>query len=257
MSSKIIIIGLSIIFCVIISFFSLQIYQIKSNQKNDQITSLETKQFLLSTIDWSTNRQKLILFMRDNIVKENIRTGEKVDYNRAFEKANLIMNECERYPSLQPLFLLAVQRIESGFKDTIVSVAGAQGQWQFMPSTAKIMCNVLNVAYSEKAFYDPICTRLAGKYFDILKSCYSSDEEALADYNGGPYQAYYYKNDKSKLVIETANFVKNVINKNIEYTKAYESYKVDNKLISNPEIRPDSVAAAKKRMSAKKLALKD
>jgi uncharacterized protein YbbC (DUF1343 family) len=123
---------------------------------------------------------------------------------------------------------------------------GAMGEWQFVPSTAMLLCNALSITFSDKAYYDPICTRLVGKYFDVLKASYKTEEEALADYNGGPKQAFLYKVNKAKLDPETSAFVVNVMSKQAEYTKGFESYRVDDKLISNPDIRPDSVLASQK-----------
>ena len=234
--------GLFLVLVTGICFFYLQLRDIRTSQENDQVTQMETKQFLLSTIDWSTQRQKLLLFMRDQIIKESIRIGKSPDYNRAFEKANLIIQESEKYPGLEPLLLLAVQQVESAFNDSAVSVMGALGEWQLMTTTAKLLCDALGITFSNKVFYDPVCTRLAGKYFDDLKASYANDEEALADYNGGPKQAFFYKNDKRKLDQETSTFVVNVIKKRAEYVKEFETYKVDIKLINNPDIRSDTLA---------------
>jgi soluble lytic murein transglycosylase-like protein len=234
--------GLFLALAAGICFLYLQLREIKTSQQNDQVTQMETKQFLLSTIDWSTQRQKLLLFMRDQIVKELIRISRNPDFNRAFEKANLIILESERYPGLEPLLLLAVQQVESAFNDSAVSPMGAIGEWQLMTSTAKLLCDALGVSFSNKVFYDPVCTRLASKYFDNLKATYINDEEALADYNGGPRQAFYYQTNKKKLDPETSAFIINVMKKRAEYVKDFEAYKVDFRLINNPDIRPDTLA---------------
>jgi Soluble lytic murein transglycosylase and related regulatory proteins (some contain LysM/invasin domains) len=242
---------ITIVVLIAVGFVIYQIQEIKNSQRNDQITQMETKHFLLSTIDWSTQRQKLLLFMRDVIIREQLRVGLNPDYNRAFEKSNLIISESERYPGIQPLLLLAVQQVESAFNDSAVSNMGAMGEWQLMPSTAMLLCDALSISYSSKVYFDPVCTRLAGKYFDNLKASYPTDDEALADYNGGPKQAYFYKVNKNKLDPETSAFVYNVISRRAEYMKEYETYKVDTKLINNPEIRPDSIKEEEKAKRAK------
>jgi Soluble lytic murein transglycosylase and related regulatory proteins (some contain LysM/invasin domains) len=245
---------ITIVVLIAVGFVIYQIQEIKNSQRNDQITQMETKHFLLSTIDWSTQRLKLQLFMRDIIIKEQIRVGLVVDgklMDRAFEKSNSILSESERYPGIQPLLLLAVQQVESAFNDSAISNMGAMGEWQLMPSTAMLLCEALGISYSNKVYYDPVCTRLAGKYFDILKASYSTDDEALADYNGGPKQAYFYKANKNKLDSETSAFVYNVLKRYSEHMKEYETYKVDTKLINNPEIRPDSIKEEEKAKRAK------
>jgi len=143
--------------------------------------------------------------------------------------------------------LLAVQQVESAFNDSAVSIMGAIGEWQLMTTTAKLLCDALGVSFSNRVFYDPICTRLAGKYFDDLKASYTNDEEALADYNGGPKQAYFYRTDKKRLDQETLAFIVNVIKKRAEYIKEFETYKVDIKLINNPDIRADTLSRKKSR----------
>lgn len=213
-------------------FFYKEINIIKAAQIREQVNQTETKQFLLSTIDWSTQRQKTLLFIRDQIIKEWQRIGDKnPNYNRAFEKAELIIQECEKYPGVHPLFMLAVQCVESSFYDSLVSVAGAIGEWQIMPSTARLLCASLGISFSNKVFYDPICTKLAGKYFDALYASYPKEEEMLADYNGGPYQAYYYRTDKTKLAPETSQFVINVMSRKNSFLRIFESYRIDAALI--------------------------
>ena len=74
---------------------------------------------------------------------------------------------------------------------------------------------------------------LAAKLNDVLHSQYNGDMDLmLADYNGGPYQAYYYKNNRKKLSEETSKYVPKVIKVFKEYHKKFKTYKIDKKLIS-------------------------
>jgi len=215
-----------------------QIISIKTVQKESSIENVRTNQFLMSTISWSTQRQKTILFMRDKILDEWARTGLKQDYDRAYQKAEMIMRECERYPSLKPFLLLAVQCRESSFCDSttdssgnkrrMTSSMGALGSWQFVQSTARLLCDALGISYSDKVYTDiSVSTRMAAKYFDILWATYNNDTMSVADYNGGPYQAEYYMHNRAKLSEETKAFVSDVMRLYQRYGNEYLTYKVE------------------------------
>ena len=188
-----------------------QLMVLKDAQDESKIETIKTHHFLLSTIDWSTRRHRTILYMRDIIIAEWKRIGAKQDYNKAYIKAEAIVLECDKYPMVDPLSMLAVQRIESSFLDTLVSIRDARGSWQFVKSTALLLCQALGITHSDHIYQDPIIsTKLAGKYFDVLYASYSDTLAMFADYNGGPRQASYYLYEKSKLSEETRNFIKNV-----------------------------------------------
>lgn len=208
--------------------FRNEMTKIRKVQEIENIRHTETKQFLLATIDWSTERQKMILFMRDRIVKSWTDVGFEPNYEKAYRKAEYIINECEKYPNIQPFYLLSIQFCESRFFDSLISTKGAIGSWQIMPSTARLLCDAVGLSYNEKYLYDPMTsTKLAGKLIGTLKATYDDNNLVSADYNGGPWQAFYYKTDKTRLVKETADFVNCVNAKNDEYAKSYTTFKVD------------------------------
>jgi hypothetical protein len=244
--------------------FYIQITNLKNTQTHNDIQNIRTNQFLLSTINWSTQRQKAILFMRDQIIekwnsmgisdtieKEKPKSRHKPTgqtFDRAYQKAEAIMKECEtRYPSVKPFLLLAVQCRESAFLDStrdssgcssqVVSSMGARGAWQFVPSTARLICDALGISYSDRVFTDvSLSTRMAAKYFDILWAVYGNDTLALADYNGGPRQALYYQCDKKKLSEETTVFIRDVLGLFDTYNKEFPLYRAE-KSISLGAIR--------------------
>lgn len=217
-----------IICCVVTCNFYRELENLKRMQEKDNQNHIETRQFLMATINWSTQRQKTVLYMRDRIIREWKILKKPLDYNKAYTKAEAILNECEKYPGLQPFTLLAVQCIESRFCDTAKSDMGALGSWQIMPSTARLLCALLNISYTDKIFFDPlISTRFAGRLFGALYATYDNEEQVIADYNGGPWQAYFYKHDKGRLVKETEDFVMNVKNKRDDYANNFMAYKTD------------------------------
>jgi hypothetical protein len=212
--------------------FTNQVVELRDIQERESQNQVETKQFLLSTIDWSTERQRTILFMRDIIISEYVRLGAKVNYEKAYKKSEIIFHQSEIYPGVDPLFMLAIQYCESRFLDTLVSCRGAIGPWQFVQSTGRLLCEAMGLTFDQKYLKDPITsTKLAGKYIGILAATYENEELMSADYNGGPWQAHFYRTDKSRLTAETSNFVACVKAKKEEFKKSYSIYKIDDKLV--------------------------
>lgn len=200
--------------------------QIKQHQQH-----IITNQFLLSTISWSDRRTILLLFMRDCIVSSWKETKLKNNIEEAYIIAESIVKECEKYENIDPLLILSLQYVESNFNKYAISKAGALGICQIMPSTGKLIAGYFNIEYSnEKMFNIEVNTKFAIKLIDFLYSTYQNWEQTLADYNGGPWQAYYYKNDKSKLSLETLNFVPKVLSKKKEYDSLFLNYKIDEKI---------------------------
>lgn len=199
---------------------------------------IKTNQFLLSTIDWTTREKRLTLYMRDIIVNEWKRVGAEPDYNKAFIKSEAIVKERNRYPHVDPFAMLAVQRVESSFLDSLTSVRHAKGSWQLVESTAKLLCGALGINYSNKHYWDPVMsTKLAGKYFDVLFSSYEDTLAMFADYNGGPRQAGNYLYQRESLDPETDKFIKDVKAFMDIYREGFAEYNPDlmTKEIENSE----------------------
>jgi hypothetical protein len=80
---------------------------------------------------------------------------------------------------VDPLLVQSVIQVESTFNPYAVSMKGAEGLMQLMPSTSRM----LGVANS----FDPVQNIEAGvKYLKYLQSVYHDDRLALAAYNAGP-----------------------------------------------------------------------
>jgi len=211
-------------------FMQTQLYltDFKEVQRHQYDEQVRTRQFLLSTIDWKTSRQKMILFMRDQIVNEWRRCGWSVNYDKAYSIAEANMVESEKYPHLDPLLILSLQKIESAFNDRAVSPMGARGIMQVMPTTGRFLAFASQVSYHDSLLFNIKANiRFGCKYLDILHSDYPEMGSLLAGYNGGPYQAIYYTRDKSKLASETEKYVPKIKKQYLEYLKEYESYRLD------------------------------
>jgi len=210
---------------------SVAINDVKSTQQVQYSGQIETRQFLLSTINWETKRQKTILFMRDMIIDEWERCGFDIDYNKAYLIAESNMVESEKYPHIDPILLLAMQWKESSFIDTAVSHMGAQGLMQIMPATGRLLAGFFHVQYSDNMLMNyNTSVKFGTKYMDVLYAQYEKTEYALAAYNGGFWSAYYYKTGNDKLAEETANYVPSIMDKIKEYKEIYQTYKIDEKM---------------------------
>jgi hypothetical protein len=210
-----------------------ELISIKVVQKEQYNEHLVTNQFLLSTIDWSTFRTKMTLYMRDMIVIEWKRIKNRVDLDEAYQIADAVLKECENYPYIDPFVVLAMQNVESSFRKDVVSNMGALGLNQIMPSTGRLLCGNFGWSYTDSILYDiKASTHLAVKLIDVCWAQYSNWNRVLADYNGGPYQAYYFSKNKSKLSEETAGYVPAVLAKKKAYVEGFKTYRIDNKLTS-------------------------
>lgn len=179
---------------------------------NDQMGSTmrrveEKLQHLDAGISFDSKRQQLLLGIRDEIMRANPR----VSLNEAYEYADLIMQSSDRYPSVEPLMLTAIGIVESGYNYSATSHANAKGLYQIWPSTGRLLARSLDLEYTDEMLYDPKTnTELAALYLDILFSAYNDRSMVLAEYNGGPLNAGYYRAGSSNTAAETKEYVRKV-----------------------------------------------
>ena len=167
----------------------------------------EKIQNLDAGISFDSKRQQLLLGIRDEIM----RTNPRVSLNEAFEYAALIMHASDKYPAVDPLMFLAIGIVESRYDFNATSGANAKGIYQIWPSTARLLARSLDWEYSDEMLYDPRKnTEMAALYLDILFSAYNDRNMVLAEYNGGPLNAGYYRAGSSRAATETTNYVKKV-----------------------------------------------
>ncbi|HEY7817909.1 MAG TPA: lytic transglycosylase domain-containing protein [Vicinamibacteria bacterium] len=158
-------------------------------------------------ISFDSKRQQLMLGIRDEIM----RTNPRVSLSQAYDYATHILKASEKYPSIDPLMFLAIGIVESGFDSHATSEANAKGLYQIWPSTGRLLARSLNLEYSDAMLYDPETnTELAALYLDILLSAYNDQSLVLAEYNGGPLNAGYYRAGSSSTALETREYVQKV-----------------------------------------------
>ena len=165
-------------------------------------------QQLESGIAFDSKRRYLLLGMRDHILKVNPR----VSLGDAYRYAQLALEASEKYPSVEPLLLLSIGTVESGYDPAARSRSDARGLYQIWPSTGRLLLRSLGWNYDEAALYDPEKnTQAAALYLDILFSTYSDPQMVLAEYNGGPLNAGYFRAGVGALASETRSYVPRVL----------------------------------------------
>ena len=107
--------------------------------------------------------------------------------------AEVILEESAKR-HLDPMMVLAVIRVESGFQDKMVSPMGARGIMQIMPATGKALTETLSGEYGfhpasfrPESLDDPLLSIRLGVYYlhDLTKQ-FRSLNLALIAYNAGP-----------------------------------------------------------------------
>src|SRR4029450_9332109 len=165
-------------------------------------------QQLESGIPFDSRRRRLLLAMRDHILKVNPR----VSLTDAFHYDDLALGASEKPPAPAPLLLLAIGCVESRYDPQAVSRADARGLYQIWPSTGRLLLRALGWDYDETALYDPEKdTMAAALYLYSLFSTYSDPQLVLAEYNGGPLNAGYFRAGVGSLAAETRNYVPRVL----------------------------------------------
>jgi transglycosylase-like protein with SLT domain len=173
------------------------------------MASIERKiQQLESSIAFDSKRRQLLLGMRDHILRVNPR----VSLGDAYRYAELALQASERYPAVDPLLLVAIGSVESRYDPQSTSPADARGLYQIWPSTGRLLLRNLGFGYDEAALYDPEKNTLAATlYLDILFATYSDPQLVLAEYNGGPLNAGYFRARAGPLAAETRDYVPRVL----------------------------------------------
>jgi soluble lytic murein transglycosylase-like protein len=165
-------------------------------------------QQLESGFSFEARRRQLLLGMRNHILKAN----PKVSLTDSYRYAEMALAACEKYPGLDPLLLLAIGIVESGYDPQARSPADARGLYQIWPSTGRLLARTLGWTWDDSMLYDPEKnTQAAALYLDVLFSTYKDPKLVLAEYNGGPLNAGYMRAGVPALAAETRNYVPRVL----------------------------------------------
>ena len=200
---------LLLIAVVLLGHYVLRGIDAQHNESAASMARAERKlQQLEAGIGYDTRRRHLLLGMRDHILKVNPR----VALGDAYLYARLALDASEKYPSVDPLLLLAIGTVESGYNPGAKSHADARGLYQIWPSTGRLLARSLGWDYEEQTLFDAEKnTEAAALYLDILFAAYNDPQMVLAEYNGGPVNAGYFRADVSALAAETRSYVPRVL----------------------------------------------
>lgn len=182
----------------------------RQNQENAvAMARFERKvQEVESGMEFQSARRRLLLGMRDHIMRVNSR----VSLGDAYRYAELAVRAGEKYPAVDPLLLLAIGTVESRYDVQAISRANARGLYQIWPATGRLLLRSLGWDYDEAALHDPEKnTEAAALYLDILFSTYGDPQMVLAEYNGGPLNAGYFRAGAGALAAETRSYVPQVL----------------------------------------------
>ncbi|RUR20335.1 tetratricopeptide repeat protein [Legionella sp. km535] len=126
--------------------------------------------------------------------------------------------------SIPPEFVYAIIRQESGFREDVVSTAGARGLMQVMPQTASLVSKMSKIQYNDQKqlFLSNKNINIGIAYLQQLTKRFSNHPVLVAAaYNAGPRQVVYWlKNHPPKEIDvwietlpwqETRNYLKNVM----------------------------------------------
>jgi soluble lytic murein transglycosylase-like protein len=165
-------------------------------------------QELRAGVDFGSVRRRLLLGMRDEILRIN----DSLSLSDAYHYAELLLDSTDRYPSVDPILLLSIGIVESGFNDKARSPADARGLYQIWPATGRMLAGMLGWEYEKEMLYDSERnTEMAALYLDVLLTAYNDLGLALAEYNGGPINAGYYRAQSRRTAAETMDYVPKVL----------------------------------------------
>lgn len=189
-------------------------YLLMQLSQDDRETSRQLERFerqiqrLDAGISFDAQRQRLLLGMRDEIMRVNPSVG----LHDAYQYAEYVLRASDKYPTIPPLLLVAIGTVESGFRADAVSGADARGLYQIWPSTGRMLARGLGWEYSEDLLSDPAKnTEMAALYLDILYTVYNDPSLVLAEYNGGPRNAGLFRAGASGVPKETRDYVPKVL----------------------------------------------
>jgi transglycosylase-like protein with SLT domain len=200
---------LALLGVVLLGHWELRTLDLRHREDQAALTRFEAKvQQIQSALSSDGRRRRLLLGVRDHILRVNPR----VSLGDAYHYAELAVAAGEKYPAVDPLLLVAIGTVESRYDPLAKSHADARGLYQIWPSTGRMLLRGLSRDYDDAVLYDPATnTEAAALYLDILFATYTDPRLVLAEYNGGPLNAGYFRAGVRALSPETQAYVPQVM----------------------------------------------
>ena len=116
------------------------------------------------------------------------------------------INKISKKYGIDREIIYSVIKIESNFREGVISHKGAMGLMQIMPPTGQWMATSHDLPYSEKMLLDPVYNiKIGTLYLHYLMNRYNGDiEKVLVAYNAGPSRL---KDGSWKKFKETKNYL--------------------------------------------------
>ncbi len=130
---------------------------------------------------------------------------------------------------VDPVLIASVIKCESGYNHEAVSMKGAEGLMQLLPSTAEYLAKKLK--YGDYDLKNPEDNIMLGTYYlSLLSEQFNDEKLALCAYNAGPGNVQKWLNDEENLdengELENIPFDETRIYlKKCEQAKKYYNYK--------------------------------
>jgi soluble lytic murein transglycosylase len=156
------------------------IHLLRQNQQLAHLVQTQQDEMMQQREQIVSLQQRLRILEAVEDMQSNLSPDEEVHL------AHNVYHYSERH-GLDPLLVLALIRVESGFSPAAVSPVGALGLMQVMPSTARFIADSRGWSWpGEERLFDPVYNlRLATTYLSDLISKFGSVEQALIAYNWG------------------------------------------------------------------------
>jgi soluble lytic murein transglycosylase-like protein len=208
-SLSVFLLSLLVLALVLLGREALQQVNTRAEHTASAIARLDRKvQQLEAGITFDSRRRQLLLGMRNHILEAN----PHLSLAQAWRYAELALAASDKYPAVDPLLLVAIGIVESGYDPGARSPADARGLYQIWPSTGRLLARSLGWTWDESMLYDPEKnTEAAALYLDMLFATYNDPRLVLAEYNGGPLNARYFRASAAALAHETRDYVPRVI----------------------------------------------
>lgn len=131
-------------------------------------------------------RPVVTLTIDDAVARELLMQSHTLSQIDALRTARVLCDEA-RAVGYDPLLVLAVIKVESGFDHFAVSPTGAEGLMQILPSTGTWLADKLRIERPDGHSFDPVLNvRLGTRYLAQLRQQFRHIDVVLTAYNRGP-----------------------------------------------------------------------
>jgi hypothetical protein len=208
--------------CVLSSLLSLYVTTLWLNGKSDTIRAgAPTEPSVQGVVQTAPPKEVDHVRLVSEIIEQDIPA-----HPDKHSLATLIVSESKR-AEIDPLFVTAVVRTESHFKNKAVSRRGAKGLMQLMPETGRYIAKLSRIELKNiDALHNPETNiRLGVWYLKHLHERFEGDrKQALVAYNWGPTNLRRAMASGSQFPKESVQYVHRVISHYTASTEKLRQY---------------------------------